>query len=253
MSKIVKSSAFFVVLLLFQSFFVIFFTGCKRPPQPDTPPADDEKVVIKFEITQDLETISLSLFGEPPQFAIWLEDAVTGDFQTVYVTYRSGTGDWEGKADCPAALPRWFQIYKQESNTTTLPTMDNPVPDAITGATPTQQQFRAGAQVPAGSRWICWIEMNLSGDFNHKYQEYNEIEQTVDWHFSGQPPLIYRAEITAIPSQTASAKLFGQSIPYSTAENIIEPVSEDITSAKDVFKSIEIRVLPAETAVNKEI
>ena len=249
MSKIAGSSKFAVAVLFLPALFIAVFPGCEKTPRENQPTVNEGPVFIRFDIEQDLEIISLSLFGEPPQLAIWLEDPVTARLQTVFVTYRSGTGDWIGKADCSAALPRWFQVFKQETNSSNLPTMENPAPEAVTGATPTQEQFKTSIEVPESSRWICWIEVNLSGDFNHKYQEYNEIEQTVDWHLSGQPPLIYRAEITATPGETAIPQLFGQSMPYSTAENIIKPVSEDITSAKGIFKKIQIHVIKPDTNV----
>ncbi len=198
---------------------------------------------IEFEIHQDKDLILLSLFGEPPQFAIWLEDPLSHRLQTVFVTYRSGSGDWIGKTECPAALPRWFEVFRQETNSTGLPTFDNPVPDAVTGATPQAEHFKTNFEVELGSRWICWIEMNLSGDFNDKYRGHNKEEKTVDLHFSGQPPLVYRGEITAIPGEQIVPELYGQSVLDSPAGETVQPVSDDVTTARDIFKSIEIRVI----------
>ncbi len=208
--------------------------------------------LIEFDICQDMELIRLSVFGEPPQFAIWLEEAVSPrscfrkkarGLQTVFVTYRSASGDWIGKTECPAALPRWFEVFRQETNSTGLPTFDNPAPDAVTGATPQAEHFQIRVEVEPGSRWICWIEMNLSGDFNDKYRGHNKEEKTVDLHFSGQPPLVYRAEITAIPGKHVVPELYGQSVPDSPAGETVQPVSDDVTTARDIFKTIDIRVI----------
>ena len=198
---------------------------------------------IEFEIHQDKDLILLSLFGEPPQFAIWLEDPLSHRLQTVFVTYRSGSGDWIGKTECPAALPRWFEVFRQETNSTGLPAFDNPAPDAVTGATPQTEHFKTNFEVEPGSRWVCWIEMNLSGDFNDKYRGHNKEEKTVDLYFSGQPPLVYRGEITAIPGEQIVPELYGQSVLDSPAGETVQPVSDDVTTARDIFKSIEIRVI----------
>jgi len=199
--------------------------------------------LIEFDIHQDKDLILLSVFGEPPQFAIWLEEAESHRLQTVFVTYRSASGEWIGKTECPAALPRWFEVFREETNSTGLPTFDNPAPDAVTGATPEVEHFQTRVEVKPGSRWICWIEMNLSGDFNDKYRGHSKEEKTLDLHFSGQPPLIYRGEITAIPGEYVVPELYGQSVLDSPSGETVQPVSDDVTTARDIFKTIDIRVI----------
>lgn len=199
-------------------------------------------VVIEFDVHQDMDLIRLSLIGEPPQFAIWLEDAVSHRLQTVFVTHRSGSGQWAGKVECPAALPRWFEVFREETNSTTLPTIDNPAPIAVTGATPQTEHFKASVVVERGSRWICWLEMNLAGDFNDAYPDHDKEKKYVDVHLSGQPPLIYRGEITAIPGEKIVPVLYGQSAPDRAPGGTIEPVSDDVTTARHIFKALGIRV-----------
>jgi hypothetical protein len=199
--------------------------------------------LIEFDIHQDLDLIRLSLFSEPPQFAIWLEDPASHRLQTVFVTYRSASGDWIGKTECPDALPRWFEVFGQETNSIGLPRFDNPAPDAVTGATPQTEHFTTSVEVEPGSRWICWIEVNLAGDFNDKYKAYNKEQKTVDLHFSGQPPLIYRAEITAVPGEQIVPELYGQSVLDNPPGETVQPLSDDVTTARDIFKAIDIRVI----------
>jgi len=201
------------------------------------------RVMIEFDIHQNKDLIILSNIGEPPQFAIWLEDPVNGKLQTVFVTYRSGTGDWDGKLECPAALPRWFEVYQHETSTTELPKLDAPAPIAVTGATPEVDHFKIRAEVKPGSHWICWIEVNLAADFNADYQEYNETEGTIDTHLSGQPALIYRGEVQAVLGEQIEPQLYGQSKIENFAADSVEPVSSGVTTAKDIFKSIKIRVI----------
>jgi len=140
------------------------------------------KVDLEFRIHINEELVQQSVFGEPPTFAIWLEDAENGINQTLFVTRRAAVGDWEGKARVPVALPVWFQVYQEENVVDDLPTFEKPAPLAITGATPRPGYFTTRARVDPGSRWICWIEMNLSGDYNDYYQEYNQMSLVTDNH-----------------------------------------------------------------------
>jgi len=215
---------------------------------PKAPEASSKKrLMMVFDIHQDKNLISLSTFSEPPQFAIWLEEPVSHKYKTIYVSYRSGTGDMVGKAECPGCLPLWFEIYNRETGKKGYPKPDNnPAPAAVTGATPQQENFKIVREIEPGSKWICWMEMNLAGDFNEKYQEYNEKEQTSDDDFSGQPPLVYRCEIEAIAGKKYVPALYGMVDMRKPFEEMIQPVSPDVTTAKAVFQSIEISITESE-------
>jgi hypothetical protein len=200
-----------------------------------------------------MDLIRQSLFGEPPQFAIWFEDPVGHRLRTVFVTYRSGSGDWVGILECPSALPRWFEVFKQETGGDELPSFDNPAPDAVTGATPKSSHFKTRVEVEPNSRLICWIEMNLSGDFNERYRPHNEQAKTVDVHFSGQPALVYRGEITAVPGEKTVPELYGQSVLGGPAGKTVRPVDDGVTTARHIFRSIEIRVVSVPQRSTDEI
>jgi hypothetical protein len=219
----------------------VLLAGCAASRDTERLPTKGP-VLIEFNIRQDTDLIRRSLFGEPPQFAIWLENPVNHRLQTVFVTRRSGAGDWVGKRECPAALPRWFEVFKEETNSPGLPAFDNPAPDAVTGATPKIADFSTIVEVEPNSRWICWIEMNLAGDFNEAYRDHDAEEKIIDVHFSGQPPLIYRGEIKATPGERIVPELYGQSVVDGTDGNTVQPVSDAVTTARNIFKSIEIRV-----------
>ena len=215
--------------------------ACRPSVQDTSQPASC--TLLEFDIHQDKDLIRITTFSEPPQFAIWLENPVSHKLQTIFVTYRTATGDMVGKAECPACLPRWFEVYEQETGNIGLPMQDSPAPEAVTVATPQEENFKITFEVEPGSRWICWLEMNLAGDFNEKYQEYDADTKTVDWDFDGQPSLVYRAEITAIPGKEFVPQLYGQA---NLEGQIVRPVSDNVTTAKNVFKSIKIRVVRPE-------
>lgn len=206
-------------------------------PRPTGP------VYLEFEILQDPNTILLSMYGEPPQFAIWLEDPISGRYKTLFVTYRSALGDWIGQTEIPSSLPRWFEVFKTEFYSASIPTINNPAPDSVTGATPLTDHFIIRAPVEHSSKWICWIEMNQSGDFNETYKLHDREKKKYDSAFTAQPPLLYRTEITAVPGRRLTPELYGMSLLNGSDTVTVRTLDDTVTTAKDLFKSITIRVI----------
>jgi hypothetical protein len=200
------------------------------------------KTDIEFRIHINEKLVKESTFGEPPTFAIWLEDPGTGSTQTIFVTSRAGRGDWEGKSSVPVALPKWFQVNEKEKankNKLTNIMSDQLI---ISGATPKPGYFATRVRVAPGSKWICWIEVNLAGDFNDKFPEYDEVKKTSDEYKTGQPALLYRAEIDASLGKTVIPDIIGMCLLDPIKGVVIVP-PEGITTAKDIFDEINIRVI----------
>lgn len=201
------------------------------------------RTLIQVNIHQNEEAIYYSSFAEPPQFAIWLENKETHKCQTIFVTRRAGIGDWEGKSNVPVALPRWFELFKDKE---TYPDQsvkkDDDLISAITGATPKDDYFSVRAEVKPGSQWLCWIEMNLAGDYNEAYPEKNLKTFEVDEYGNGQPALLYRSDISVEEGLKFDFNLFAQSV-WADGEISIQPVGEGITSAKHVFEELNIEVI----------
>ncbi len=200
------------------------------------------KVDIEFRIHINEQLVRETVYGESPTFAIWLEDPATGKSKTIFVTRRAAAGDWEGKAEVPVALPLWFEIYKEETRSANLPTYDHPAPIAITGATPQPGYFTTRVRVDAGSSWICRIEMNLSGDYNEFYLQYDPEKKVEDAYGSGQPALVYMAKLKAVEGTTVIPQIEGMSVPGAPGRHILQPV-KGITTAKDIFDEISIAVV----------
>lgn len=196
---------------------------------------------IQVNIHQNQEAIYASTFAEPPQFAIWLENVKTGKCQTVFVTRRAGAGDWEGKADVPVALPRWTQLFRGKDQVQTSDKDEESV-SAITGATPKDDYFSVRAEVTPGSQWICWVEMNLAGDYNDAYPEQDFGSMEVDEFSNGQPALLYKGELTADEGLKFNFSLAGLSL-FENGEIRIEPVGDGITTAKEVFDEMNIEII----------
>ena len=200
------------------------------------------KTDIEFNIHINEKLIKESTFGESPTFAVWLEVPGSKITQTVFVTNRAGKGDWEGKAAVPVALPKWFQVNAREKLTGNK--LGNEIPHEITisGATPKPGYFSTRVRVNPGSKWICWIEVNLAGDFSDTYKEYNIVNKTSDDYKSGQPALLYRAEIEAVLGNEIKPEINGMCMLDSNQNVLVQPL-EGITTATDIFDQINIKVL----------
>jgi hypothetical protein len=200
------------------------------------------RTVLQVDIHQNKEMIYLSTFSEPPQFAIWLENPDTKELKTVFVTHRVAIGDWEGKANVPVALPQWFKLFRGNGGQSKDLTKSKDPDMAITGATPKGDYFSIRVEVKPGSKWNCWIEMNLAGDFNDEFPEFN-LETLKEDEFScGQPALLYSAAIIVEDGRKFQPVLSGQSV-WDKGSVRVEPVSDGVTTAKDVFDDIQISVI----------
>lgn len=195
------------------------------------------QVVLKFSMKLDPSVYKESKYKKPPQFAIWLEDAAGGEVRTVWVTDKTGTGSWGGNTTRAVSLPYWVSRWNLETGSSGFPTPDNPVVDAVTGATPTGD-FTAEIIVPAKSVWNYFVESNVSGDYNDAFPAAGK-DGARDMNGNGQPSIVYRGKITASPGRQSSPQLIGRTEQLKGVKDIAADL-EGITSAKDVFSRIEV-------------
>ncbi len=206
------------------------------------------KTDMEFKIHINEELVMQSVYGESPTFAIWIENPKTGSLKTIFVTDRAGKDDWEGKVDVPAALPQWDKMMQNQESTTT----DGDEPDAITGATPRPGYFTSRVRVEPESQWICWVEMNLAGDYNDHYKEYDIEKNITDEYKTGQPALVYKAEIKAIEGNVTKPELVGMSIYNAEGGKVLQPV-QGITTAMQVFDEMSIEIVkPKPRIISKD-
>ena len=205
------------------------------------------RVQVELNIRINQNEIYLSTYSEPPQFAIWLENPRNGQCQQVFVTYRVSRGDWEGKSDVPVALPRWKAVFRDGG----VQNVRSDEEIAISGATPKDEYFRVRAEVQPGSEWICWIEMNLAGDYNDFYPQFNQLTFQEDEFACGQPALLYRAEIKADEGLKYTPEIAFMSL-WEEGKNRLASVDETITTARNVFSEISILMIkPKPVILNK--
>jgi hypothetical protein len=210
---------------------VLLLVACSATP---------DRVTLELSIAQDTELILQSYFGKPAQLAVWLEDLADGSRRTLFVTRCAGAGAWNGKSESPEALPRWYEVYREETGHPGYPSPAAPAPDGVTRPTPTEKLFRWTADLDPGRRSVLWIEVNISADFSERFPRFDEATGFIDTDFAGQPSLLYRAEITATPGTRFVPVLFGRTVPGTAGE-----VTRDlggVTTARGILGSIEVWV-----------
>ena len=204
--------------------------------KPDADPAS-ETVRLEFRGKIDRQVYIQSDWGHPPQMAVWLETPDGRTIRTLWVTYRTGACDWKGKASCPVSLPYWVSRYNRETNTTGPPTFQQPVADAITRPTP-KEEFCETAEVPRGSTWDYFIEVNVSGDYNAAFPSVRD-DGVEDPQGNGQPSLVYRGRITAEAGARSAPKLVGRTEQLAPVDRLVGDL-DGITSAKRLLSAFEV-------------
>lgn len=199
------------------------------------------KTDIEFRIHINEQLVFESAFGESPTFAIWYEDN-RGKSRTVFATRRAAEGDWEGKAEVPVALPRWFEVAQNEiSQAQQSGSEDLNYLDGTSGATPVPGYFVLRVKASPGASLTAWIEVNLAGDYNEVYMEFDKELLKEDEYRSGQPALLYKAEIEVIHDFEVEPELAGMTLLDQENMVMIKPL-QGITTATEIFDEISIKV-----------
>lgn len=215
----------------------LLFAGCATPHSTESSlPAPPETVRLTCSFKLNRSVYLQSDYAEPPQYAVWIENAESHEIRTLCVTHRTGQGDWKGKMGCPVSLPYWVTRYNRESNTDGPPTPQRPAPDAITRPT-CKDPFAVQADIPRGSRWHYFIEVNVSGDFNERFPP---LEAGRDDFGNGQPSLVYAGQLVALPGARDVPKLLGRTLQDRSTEEVVTDL-DGITTAKELLLDIEVR------------
>jgi hypothetical protein len=148
-----------------------------------------------------------------PLLAIWIEDMSGNFIQTIYVAQSIAKGvfvygqvkdnGWEKESKRrPAALPYWSHKYGfRAGDGLFLPTPENPVADAYTGATPTSDfilKSKSDNELP--QKFKILFEINQSWDWN-EYWTNNKFPEDNEYKTSAQPALVYAADIDLSTNQ----------------------------------------------------
>ncbi|MEX2232948.1 MAG: hypothetical protein WD824_12355 [Cyclobacteriaceae bacterium] len=203
--------------------------------------AHPAQVTLLFTIHQAPKVYDQSIYGEPPQFAIWLEDTARGKIQTVFVTYRTATGNFEGKSGVPVALPAWIGNFRKETGRDDLPSPGKPADLIVSGPTVKVVEMTRRVTVPQGSTWNYYVEVNVAGDYTPEFPSY-QPNGVPDPHGNGQPSVIYGGKITAIPGAESTPELIGRTEQMYLSTKI-NPDLKGIGNAKQLFSKIKVTCL----------
>ena len=157
-----------------------------------------------------------------PQLAIWLEDSAGNYVETLLVTTSTAKGlFYSGRSASNFkdsdevkvkentstrrvdALPYWSHKRNNKYNDGFFsPPPDDPLPDAITSATPKENfYFKSGNNsIEDMTSFKVMVEVNVAFDENEYYSEYDFLEDSL-YHggtgLLGQPSLIYGTTINS--------------------------------------------------------
>lgn len=184
----------------------------------------------------------------PPQIAIWMEDMKGNYLSTIYVSHKIAAQAWQsaGGNRRKEALPHWCHSRGvQYKDGLYLPTKNEPLTDAISGATP-RSNFNVKLH-PAEllKQFRIKVEINHSTDFNEYYPKSaaeGDSNYSGGKEGSGQPAIVYAADIDLMSGNTSfQAVPIGHSSPDGSSGNVDADTST-LTTALHIVKRITINV-----------
>ncbi len=187
-----------------------------------------------------------------PLMAVWIEDTNSNYLQTLYVAESiakgifghgdASSGKWmPGPLRRPAALPVWSHRRNiQEKDGLYVPTVNTPLPDAVTGPTP-QGDFSIISNLTENIPAVfdVYFEINQSWDWN-EYWTNAKFPDDENYKTSAQPSLIYVARIDTVTGQkTTELKIIGHG-HYSGKDGKIYHDLSTITTAMNIAEKIYV-------------
>ncbi|MFS2520668.1 hypothetical protein AAH137_17460 [Bacteroides xylanisolvens] len=181
-----------------------------------------------------------------PQIAIWSEDLEGNFLSTIYVSKKLAKQSWiaAGGNRRKESLPCWSHAQgKQYSDGLYLPTKDEPLLDAVTGATP-KSGFTANIQMDGDMKQIVVkCEFNHSVDFNENYPKdakEGDTNYSGGKMGSGQPAIVFQTVVDLTNGQQEfKGKLIGHSSPDGSDGNLYSDISK-LTTALNIVKEITV-------------
>jgi hypothetical protein len=247
-----KKNIFFLTLILAATGIV---SSCRSTSVSQDPPAP---AVIETNQSENGPVITIEFtpgkYHNHPLMAIWIEDMDGNYLQTLYVprsiargVFQHGStssGRWaEGEVRRPAALPYWgHQRGIKAEDGLYLPTSQNPLPDAVSGATP-QSGFVLHAKLAfqSGKKFRVLMEVNQPWDWN-EYWTNNKYPGDMEYATSCQPAVVYAAILDPDAGiRTSELKAIGHS-HYSGKDGSLTTDLSTLTSALEIVRSVKASV-----------
>ncbi|MEE4198623.1 MAG: hypothetical protein V2I54_13370 [Bacteroidales bacterium] len=217
-----------------------------------------QEVVFETNVEGQGPEIEIQFFEGPeiyyPLLAIWIEDTKGNYIQTLYVAESIAKGVFNfgevrdnrwvnGAKRRPAALPYWgHQRGIQAPDGWYIPTPEDPVPDAYTGATPTSGfilKTRADSMLP--DQFTILLEINQSWDWN-EYWTNSKFPGDEHYKTSAQPAVVYAVTIDLTKDKTLfEMKPVGHS-HYSGKDGALYPNISTLSTALQIADRILVSI-----------
>ena len=174
--------------------------------------------------------------------AVWVEDSA-GTVSTIMVTRAFAKQDWKfaklGPDSCGRTMCMPYWLNRLRAKGLPLPTKNNPLPDAVTAATPAGS-FTLSSSLPDGFvKGQLYLEINKGFDNNTAWPAKKDYSS-----FNGQPPLLYVTDINLSDSTTSSWNLELKAMSGETGtDSLFYPVDSRITTALNMIKSVTVKKL----------
>ncbi len=160
MRKGLKAAVIFLSLIC----VVIVLAGAAEQPK------DNAANIIEFKFEMGPKALGKNLF----QMAVWVADENGKFLDTVYVTStlgKRGLGNGFSKLlgktirQHPEAAPVWAHARGIRDGKSYFPSKKNPLPDAVSGATPTTKTFVKQLSMKKVPKIVkCFVEIKVSGN-----------------------------------------------------------------------------------------
>lgn len=191
-----------------------------------------------------------------PSMAVWVEDMEGNYLETLYVTMYVATGQYghgeikpgqwssqPGTARRPATLPYW--AHKRgimASDGLYVPSPENPVPDALTSATP-PGNFKLNTFLTENKsgKFRILLEINQAWDSN-KYWTNDKFPGDLNYFGSLQPSLVYSGTIDPAEDPVAVyLNPIGHGHPSGADGRLFTDLTT-FTTAKEIIHSVNVRI-----------
>jgi hypothetical protein len=243
-----------ILLAIFAAIILIFATSCAQHGKITNTQHVPDTLYANIDASGSQLVIALNQGAKHnhPTFAFWLEDLEGNFLQTLFVTRYlatgiyghgdAGQGEWkrtEGEAIRPATLPYWLHKRNIENpGQALLPTPEQPVADAYTGATPKSDFIlvaKTDKKIPKKFRLL--MEINQPWDWNDYWTTLKYPDEP-NYNPSAQPSLVYAVTIDTDCENCEyflnpighghysgkNGKLYTDLRTFTTAFNIVESV-----------------------------
>ena len=235
-------------MTIFFSCMLLCLTAC----EDDTTEYENRDVKVQIETGKNWLHDFPVMLGikkkNPPQIAIWVEDTAGRYISTIYVSHKVSSQDWVAANGNrrKEALPHWcHKRGVQYDDGLYMPIKDEPVADALTGATPHSSSDVRMHPKTLPAQFVVKAEINHSIDWNNTYPK--DAAEDADNYSggsegSGQPAIVYAVTVDARSGKKSfTADLIGHSSPDGS-DGKLYPDTDALTSAQHIVKQITVSI-----------